>query len=318
LRRLACCSFSSAVLKREGRAADELVDRRLIRGGRLAWRAAVPQRKHGDRAHARLERNDLQEAHMVRQRAGGREPQIGLGPVVHGFSQRFGKIGEPRHHVEPRRLAVARHHQRVLIDVHRKQSVLREARDQHLQKPLHALVEVERGAQLPAGKGEELGAPRRLLGCRALGFQPGHGLGASLRPVQLDEHFDLAAQDLRDHRRQDVIDRAQRIPARGLHLVGVRGHEDDRRVLGLAVLADQLGGLDAVDVGHVDVEQDDREVALQELAQRVRAGVRHDQVLAKLLQYHLECQTLVRQVIDYKDVDPVVLHFFHASDAANP
>ena len=51
-----------------------------------------------------------------------------------------------------------------------------------------------------------------------------------LHQVQVDEHLHLGAQHLGHHRRQDVVDRAERVAARGLHLVGVGGDEDDRRV----------------------------------------------------------------------------------------
>jgi hypothetical protein len=77
-------------------------------------------------------------------------------------------------------------------------------------------------------------------------------------------------------------------------------------VLGLAVLADQLGRLDAVDVGHVHVEQDHGELAREQLAQRVGARGRHHQVLPKLFEHDLERQPLVRQVVYDKDVDLVI------------
>ena len=108
--------------------------------------------------------------------------------------------------------------------------------------------------------------PRRARRAR----RPGGAMRRCMH-VQLDEHLDLGAQHLRHHRRQDVVDRAERVAARGLHLVGVGGDEDDRRVRRALVLADQRGGLEAVDVGHVDVEQDHRELALQHLAQRLGA-----------------------------------------------
>ena len=83
-----------------------------------------------------------------------------------------------------------------------------------------------------------------------------------LELVELDEHLDLAAQDLRQDRRQDVVHRAERVALGRLHLVGVGGDEDDRRVRRLLVLADERRGFQPVDVRHVDVEQDDRELAL--------------------------------------------------------
>ena len=49
-------------------------------------------------------------------------------------------------------------------------------------------------------------------------------------PVQLDEDLHLGAQDLGHDRREDVVDRAERIALGRVHLVGEGGDEDDRRV----------------------------------------------------------------------------------------
>ena len=156
---------------------------------------------------------------------------------------------------------------------------------------------------------EEVRAARGLFRRDSRGFRPGprhllpgHGARALLHLVQVDEHPHLAAQHVGDHRREDVVHRAERVALRGLHLVGVGGDEDDRRVRRVLVLADEARGLQAVDVGHVDVEQDHRELALQHLAQRLGARAHHDQVLAQLLQDRLEDQQLFLQVIDDQDV----------------
>jgi len=163
-----------------------------------------------------------------------------------------------------------------------------------------------------AQPGQQTGAQRRLLG------QPQRGLGrrqrdalvglardAALQDVQLHEHAHLGAQHLGHHRRRDVVDRAQRVAARGLHLVGVRGDEDDGRVRGALVAADQRGRLEAVHVRHVDVQQDHGEVAPQDLAQRVRARTREHDVLVQIGQHRLEHQQLLRQVVDDQDVGAV-------------
>src|SRR5258705_79849 len=59
-------------------------------------------------------------------------------------------------------------------------------------------------------------------------------------------------------------------PSRRVRPTG--GHEDDGDVLEPRTLADERSRLEAVHVGHVDVEQDDREFTLEELAERVLAG----------------------------------------------
>ncbi len=94
-------------------------------------------------------------------------------------------------------------------------------------------------------------------------------------PEELDEHRDLRPQHLGLDRELDVVDRPQRVAAchAGLELAH-RGHEDDRRLLGAGPPADQAGGLEAVELRHVDVEQDHRELVAQERAQRLVPGAR--------------------------------------------
>ena len=91
---------------------------------------------------------------------------------------------------------------------------------------------------------------------------------AALLP-QLDEHRDLRAQDVRVDRLEDVVDRAGRVAAIDVRLVlRERRHEDDRDVPRALALLDQRRELEAVEVRHLDVEQDAREVVEQELLQR--------------------------------------------------
>src|SRR5436190_8475982 len=183
-----------------------------------------------------------------------------------------------------------------------------------IQQPPHALLEVERGAELVACVREEIRAPPRLLGRgpRHLGF--GHGARPLLHLVELDEHLHLAAQHVRPYRREDVVHRAERVALRGLHLVRVRGDENDRRVRRLLVLADEAPGLQAVDVGHVDVEQDYRELAREHLLQRFAARAHRDEVLPELLEDAREDQQLLGQVVYDQDVGFLLVH--RASGAA--
>jgi len=57
-----------------------------------------------------------------------------------------------------------------------------------------------------------------------------------------------------------------------LGLLVDRRQEDDRDALGLLAAADDLGGLITVHPGHVDVEQDDREFALEQVTKGLLAG----------------------------------------------
>ena len=98
--------------------------------------------------------------------------------------------------------------------------------------------------------------------------------------IQLDEHLDLGAQNFRDDRRGDVIDRAERISLGHPQLVAViGGDENDRRMRGFLAAANQRRRLEPVQPRHVDVEQDQRELALEHLPQRLVAGRRRVEVL---------------------------------------
>ncbi len=122
---------------------------------------------------------------------------------------------------------------------------------------------------------------------------------------ELDEDRDLGAQHLGHHRRQDVVDGAQRVPARHVGLVAVGGDEDDGRVLAARTGADQRRGLEAVHDRHVDVEEDDGEVAVEEVLERLLARERLDDVLAQLGEDGLDGDELVRVVVDHQDLATV-------------
>ena len=128
-------------------------------------------------------------------------------------------------------------------------------------------------------------------------------LGAHL--LQLHEDPDLGTQDFGDDRRQDVVDRAERIAFRRLRLVGERRYEDDGRMARAAALADQLGRLVSGHPRHVHVEQDDREIPLDQLQQRLLArGDGHD-VLIEIIEARAIDQMLFGQVVDDQDIDPL-------------
>jgi hypothetical protein len=183
-------------------------------------------------------------------------------------------------------------------------------------------VPVEAGdGQHVHGQGEEAVAPglgldavlgRGQRGAVLLLLEQAHLLGLGLDLLRLleevheDEH--LRAQDLRHHRRLDEVHRPERVAARDHRVVvAERGEEDDRRLLRALALADQGGGLEAVHARHVDVEQDHREVGLQQLLQRLAARGGLHQVLAEVAQDRLEREQLVRAVVDEQDVDLLAL-----------
>jgi hypothetical protein len=121
---------------------------------------------------------------------------------------------------------------------------------------------------------------------------------------QLDEDGDLRAQDVGLDRLEDVIDRAERVAARDVALAGrVGGEEDDRDVARLLAPADEGGRLEAVDAGHVHVQEDDGHVAFEQVAQRLVAGGGLDEVPVRRLEDGVERDQVRRVVIDDQDVD---------------
>ena len=155
---------------------------------------------------------------------------------------------------------------------------------------LERLLGAERSATSPAARGwrarardwPAAGCIEGLQLAGLLRLQGGIGLGElrvglgqaavelaqlATLAVQLDQHRDLAAQDLRHHRHRHVVDRAELVALQPIQLGHVHaGDEDDRRALEARMLVDQRRGLEAVHVRHADVEQHHRELLLHQLA----------------------------------------------------
>ena len=83
--------------------------------------------------------------------------------------------------------------------------------------------------------------------------------------VELDEDADFGAQNLGDDGDRDVVDGAAAV---AVDLVGVgevdAGDEDDGGLAEARMLADHVGELEAVELGHADVHQDDGDVVFEE------------------------------------------------------
>ena len=121
--------------------------------------------------------------------------------------------------------------------------------------------------------------------------------------MQLDEHGDLGAQHVGAERLEDVVDRACRVATEDvLFVLGDRGDEDDRDVFRALALLDQLRRLEAVEQRHLDVEQDDRDVVEQQLAERLFSGMGVEEVLLERLEDGLQRKQVLRTVVDEQDV----------------
>src|SRR5471030_9287 len=184
----------------------------------------------------------------------------------------------------------------------------------------------ERIAQLVAQHGEKLVLGvvllLRHLALLDLARQAGVGggqLGGALAQLarllfqllvlhrQRDEDGNLGVQNLRNYRREQEVDRAFLVGLQAVELVGQEGGDEDDGDVGRAgALVDRLGRVEAVHAGHVHVEQDHREVVLEDLAQALLAGAGADH-LVRLLFGPLRQQTGQREqavgvIVDDQDL----------------
>ena len=92
-----------------------------------------------------------------------------------------------------------------------------------------------------------------------------------LLPMQLEEHVRLVPQDVRLDRLVEEVDRAGFVALEHAVLVArAGGDEDDRHVARALAAAHQLGELEAVHVGHLHVEQRQRDVVRRAAARAPR------------------------------------------------
>ena len=85
-------------------------------------------------------------------------------------------------------------------------------------------------------------------------------------------------------------------------VVAIRcGQEDDRYVLRAFARADPLRRLVAIHVGHLDVEQHEREVVLQQARERLRARGRGDHRASQRLERDLYGEQVRRHIVDDQD-----------------
>jgi hypothetical protein len=109
----------------------------------------------------------------------------------------------------------------------------------------------------------------------------------------------LRAEDVGVERLDQVVDRAVRVAAEDVDSVAVhRGDEDDRDVAAARVLLDEAGGLEAVHVRHLHVQQDEGELAVKDLAQRLDARSGHDQLVAQRRQDRFQRHQVGRVIVD--------------------
>ena len=143
-----------------------------------------------------------------------------------------------------------------------------------------------------------------LLGDVALPQELALALQLRGLPVQLDEDRDLRTKHLRVERLEEVVDGTRRVAAEHvLLLLRDRGQEDDRDRLRPLALLDQLCRVEPVETRHLDVEQDAREVVVEQRPERLLAGLRADEVLAERLEDRSQGDEVLLAVVDEQQVD---------------
>jgi hypothetical protein len=145
-----------------------------------------------------------------------------------------------------------------------------------------------------------LGARAAELGELLFGEQLGLLMDLLVLLPELDEDRNLGAQDLRVERFEHVVDRADLVAAEDVPLLFREcGQEDDRDEARPLALLDHLGDLEAVEVGHLDVEQDHREVvSVQQAAERLCAGARADELVPERLEDRLQREEVLGPIVD--------------------
>src|SRR5258708_6266289 len=121
--------------------------------------------------------------------------------------------------------------------------------------------------------------------------------------MQLDEDRDLRAQDLRYDRLDQKIHRAEAVSAKQMGIALVTSQEEDRSALRTLPLADEFGRFKAVHLRHLDVQQNQRKIVLQDVRQSLAAGLGEHQILAQAIQDRLQRHQTRGVIVDQKDFD---------------
>ncbi len=126
--------------------------------------------------------------------------------------------------------------------------------------------------------------------------------------IELGEDAHLRAQQLRHDRHGHIVDPARLVTLEAVE-IGERdgGDEDDRRRLEARMVADHRRQLEAVELGHAHVDEDDGDVVLEQMREGLSRRLGRDEVLAQLLENRLVAEQLRALVVDQEDINGVLV-----------
>ena len=157
---------------------------------------------------------------------------------------------------------------------------------------------------------------RRAFSDVALQFQVELLQLASLA-MKLDEYPYFRAQHFGNDRHRDIVHRAHRITTNAVDIGQVnRRNEDDRRFFKARMLPQHGSKLEAIEFRHADVDQNDRDLVLEQELQCFARRRRLDEVLAKLSEDYIVGEQLIGLVVDQEHINFIGHEYVPPSDAA--
>ena len=140
-------------------------------------------------------------------------------------------------------------------------------------------------------------------GEQRLGLFDGLLLHPLVHAEEVDEDRDLRLEHVRHDRLEEVVDGAAGDAAHHVFVERVdRRQEDDRRISEPLVLPDHRRRFEAVDVRHANVEQDQREILAQQMAQRLASRAREHELPAGRGEQRLHRHQRFGVVVDDENV----------------
>ena len=125
--------------------------------------------------------------------------------------------------------------------------------------------------------------------------------------MKLRKDAAFRTEQLRNHRDRHVIDGTRFVAAQPIDIGDLdRRHEDDRDFSIPRMVAYQSRQFEAVEFGHADIDQDERDVRLEKHAQRFARRACLDEVLAEITKDHFVAEEFARLIVDEKNIDLIL------------